>query len=159
LVRDFRFHDRPIIASIRVESRPTNFVHGPCYKTLKHTQTSSCLSLSLLFCLITYSCFFFFSRTVNWNLFHISHTKNIIFVSFFTADLISFLSSFEHDLRKLKKYYFFKRFMVLDVHSSIQYNIQAIKPYNLWPVDRGSYIELMVPAGFCIDKVISEMGP
>jgi hypothetical protein len=49
--------------------------------------------------------------------------------------------------------------MVLDVHSSIQYNIQAIKPYNLWPVDRGSYIELMAPAGFCIEKVISEMGP
>lgn len=160
MVRDFRSHGRPIIASIRVEFRPTNFVHGPCYKTLKHTQTSSYLSLSLLFCLITYSCFFFFSRTVNWNLFHISHTKNIIFVSFFTADLISFLSSFEHDLRKLKKYYFLKDSWYLTF--TVQYNIisiQAIKPYNLWPVDRGSYIELMAPAGFCIDKVISEIGP
>jgi len=131
LVRDFRSLERPIIASILGESRPTNFVHGPCYKTLKHTQTSSCLSLSLslplLFCLITCSCFFFFSLTANWNPFHISHTKNIIFVSFFTADLISFLSSFEQVLRKLKKYYFLKDSWYLTF--TVQYNI-IYKPLN-----------------------------
>jgi hypothetical protein len=82
---------------------------------------------------------------------------NFRFFFYSRSDFFSFL--FWTSSEKAQEILFFKRFMVLDVHSSIQYNIQAIKPYNLWPVDRGSYIELMAPAGFCIEKVISEMGP